>query len=110
MDTRPSMESFHRAFGVDVVVSVPWKADVATRGFWLPEDMNELPAGGGQQRRAPRKVMVLSKSDVPELPREALIQAPEQRGGTTKTWKVDTIEHSDTDHVRAVLLEKELFP
>ena len=110
MDIRVPMEPIAQAFGVDATVGVEWKSPVAARGIWLPPDMNVLPAGGSQQRVSERKVMALLRSEVPEVPRKTIIDAPEVRGGAVKRWEVDAIDHSEPDHVRVVLLEKELFP
>lgn len=92
--------------GVDVVVTRPSPDDVpiSTRGIWLTTLTEDVPSGPTLQRREPTRTMALSRAIVSSVPRGTLIEAPEKSGDPVQTWRVDTIERLEADHVRVVVM------
>lgn len=91
--------------GVDVIVTPTGADAIATRGIWLTPAPEDSPIGLDFQRREPRRVIALSREAVPTLPRGSYLEAPEQDGGTIRTWRVDGIERDEADHRRVVVIE-----
>lgn len=93
--------------GVDVLVTPPGAAGIETRGIWLTTITEDMPVGGDFQRREPRRVMALSRLDVPTVPRGTVIYGPEKDGeeDTPRYWRVDGTERVEADHTRVVVVE-----
>ena len=92
-------------FGVPITVTLPDSEPIATRGIWLTPETEEVPFGASYQRREPKRVMALKKSDVPTVPRGTQIVAPEKDGDEMKRWRVDSFELAEPEHHRVVLVE-----
>ena len=107
MDARCDIESALDAFGVDATVTVPDGVPVATVVFWLPPVTVEVPAGEQFRRVEARRVIVVSKADVPQLPRGTVIVAPEVDGGDDRTWVIDEVQRVYEDHYRATVIESQ---
>ena len=104
LDLRPPIASALTAFGVDAVVTVPDEIPVSTTALWLAPDTVEVPVGADQVRREQRRIVALRLSDIPQVPRETIISAPEFAGGVVRDWKVDSTERLDYDHVRVIVV------
>jgi len=94
------------AHGVDVTVTRPAPDDdpIETSGIWMTTVTEDVPAVMDFQRRDPRRVMALSRADVPTVPRGTLIVAPEKAGDALQTWRVDGLDSLQADHTRVVVL------
>ena len=76
-----------------------------TRVLWLPPVTTELPGGApGIQRAEALRVLVVPKSDVPQVPRGTVIAVAEVPGGAVLNWKVDGFERVDPDSNRVVVV------
>jgi hypothetical protein len=101
------LELNQAAHGVNATVTrpAPDNAPIATKGIWRVAPLDERqPYGTDFHNRVPRRVFVLSRSDVPTLPRGTVVVAPEVMGGADKTWKVDGLEPTEGDYFLAVML------
>lgn len=79
---------------------------IATTVLWpsalpLQED---FAYGVDFSRKGPRRVMAISRVDVPTLPIGSAVVAPEQPGGSNVTWRVDGIERVEADTWRAIVM------
>jgi len=95
------------AHGIDVVVTPPGAAGIETRGIWITTITEDMPVGGEFQRREPRRVMALSRLEVPTVLRGTVIDAPEKGGDieAPRHWRVDGVERVEADHTRVVVVE-----
>lgn len=105
------------AFGVPATVTrpAPDHAPIATRGFWLSPRRDVDPFGSSRPKVAPRRVLVLPRTDVtlrdgslapavPSLPSGTRIAAPLQLGGAALAWRFDGLdEEADVDEWRAIV-------
>lgn len=101
------LELNQAAHGVGATVTrpAPDDAPIATKGIWRVVPLEEAqPYGTDFHRRVPRRVMVLGRDVVPTLPRGSLVVAPETMGGVDKTWKVDGLEPTESDHWLAIMV------
>lgn len=103
-DLRPSYASASNAFGLDATVTVPSGSPVETVVFWLPPVTEDYPADATQRRAEPRRRLVVSAEDVPQVPRGTVILVPEFEGESAATWTVDASDRLDFDHHRVVVL------
>lgn len=104
MDLRPPLSLALDAFGVDALVAPPSGPSVETTAFWLPSETEEVPSGGDLRRAEQKRVVVLPRADVPEVPRGTVITMAEADGGAPVDWKVDSADKHDYDHHRVVVL------
>lgn len=104
MDLRPPLESAMGAFSLAAVVTPPDGDPVETEAFWLPPTTVEVPVGAELRRAEERRVLVLPKSDVPQVPRGTIIAIPEYEGAATSEWRVDSMEGVHHDHHRVVVV------
>jgi hypothetical protein len=96
------------AHGVDATVTrpAPDNTPIVTTGIWLQPLEESRPYGTDFQRREPRRVLVLPRANVPTLPRGSAVVAPETRGGTPITWRVDGFDRAvDPDYWRAIVVQ-----
>lgn len=106
-DSRPSMDAPMRTFGVPAIVTVPNGTPVPTSVIWLAPVMVDEPSGSDFTRREPRRVLALSRTDVPTLPRQTQIDAAEIKGGPVSSWLVDQADVARADEWRALVVSKE---
>ena len=95
------------AHGVPATVTRPAPDDtpVVTTGIWITTPLEDpQPYGMDFQRAEPRRVMALPRSALASLPRETVIVAADTIGGATKTWRVDSLDRTDADVVRVILV------
>jgi hypothetical protein len=64
----------------------------------------DVPSSSDLQRREPRRVFSVCRSDVPTLPRGSRIDAAERSGDVVQAWRVDEPAGADADHVRAIVI------
>jgi hypothetical protein len=106
-DLRPPLTPATDAFGVPITVTrpAPENTPVATTGIWQAAPLlEEPPYGQDLQRRDPRRVMAIPRDTVlTHIPRGSVIVAPEQLGGTARTWHVDGLERMAADEMRVIL-------
>ncbi len=105
MDFRPDFEAEQSVFGVDATVTPPGGDPTETKVVWLPPTTVELPAGEAFRRVEARRVVAVSKSEIPELPRGTIVAAPLVEGGDVGSWKVDEVQRIYEDHYRATVVE-----
>lgn len=106
MNARVPFAAAQRAFGVAATVTIPDGSPVSTTAVWLSPDTVQLPGGLEFQRSDSRRVIALSREDVPSIPRSTVIVAPEPQGDTNKTWRVDgTVRIEEGDHLRVSVIE-----
>jgi hypothetical protein len=98
------LESNMVAHGVDVVVTLPGAAAVETTGIWLTPVTEDFPSSGDFARREPRRVMALSRAELPSVPKGTVIVAPEFEGGDEQYWRVDGHERTEADQVRVIVV------
>jgi hypothetical protein len=80
----------------------PDNAPIVTTVIWAIEPAGDgQPYGSDLHRIDSRKVLAISKADVPTLDRGTLVVAPELAGGANRTWQVEGIERSLADQWRA---------
>ena len=103
MDIRPTLASALSAFGVDATITPPSGSPVAARVFWLPPAMVESPTGSGVKVVETQRVLVLGR-EFGAAPRGSVVAIPEFDGEDASTWRVDSIDSSHHDHVRAVVV------
>lgn len=77
---------------------------ITTRVIWLTPVIDDLPAGKDFDRREPRRMMVLSRADVENVPRGTIIAAPEKHGGDSRNWQIDGVETTETDHFKVIVV------
>lgn len=90
--------------GVSATVTrpAPDSTPIDTTVIWSVEPVSEgQPYGSDFHRVEPRKVLVVSRADVPTLPRGTTITAPEVDGEANKAWVVDGLERTLADQWRA---------
>ena len=94
------------AHGLPVTVTrpAPDDAPISTSGIWVSPTTEDFTSGLDVQRRAPRRVLVLTKAAVPTVPKGTLILAPETAGGRTRAWRVDGVDRVEADHHRVVIV------
>jgi hypothetical protein len=90
---------------VDVTVTrpAPDNTPIECRGIWLTYATEDQP-GREFGRREARRIMALSKVDVPTVPRGTRIVAPELSGGDERIWQVDGFDRIEADHTRVIVI------
>lgn len=106
-DFRVPMDAITSAFGVPVTVQ--WPAPDLTKavvtGVWIPEFTVDVPGGGlANARREPRRVMAFRRDQVTTVPQKMLVVAPDIDGGPVRGWRVESVEYSDAEHFRVLLV------
>lgn len=104
-DLRVPFDICQDAFGVPGSVTRPAPDDdpIDTVLVWSAPAPIDTPAQADYTRRAARRIIGISLDDVPTVPTETIIVAPEALGGDIQTWKVDAIDRLEFDHVRAIV-------
>jgi hypothetical protein len=103
-DIRPPLAAALSAFGLPAAISPPGAPAVETTVVWLPSTTTDTPTASDFRRAEAHRVLAFPVADVPEVPRETLISAPEYLGGERSDWQVDEVERIDYDHWRATVL------
>lgn len=95
--------------GLPAIVTrpAPNDAPIPTSVIWLTTDFVDMPQGGEFTRSTPRRVMVLSRTDVPELPLETIVQAPERPGLDPTRWRVTDYAGLRADTHRVLVVPSE---
>lgn len=99
------MSAVMRAFGVPATVTRPGLAPITTTVAWVNDQTDGMPGGMDLQRSEHLKLMAISLSDVPTVPKKTVIVAPEIKGGANKNWQVDSTVGRKFDEVRVLVLE-----
>lgn len=103
MDLRPKLEAAMFAFALPAVVTPPDGDPVETEGFWLRYETKDTEVAEFRRSEA-RRVLVLSRADVPQVPRGTVISMPEFEGGPVLEWRSDAMESFHPDHYRIIVL------
>lgn len=107
-DFRVPMDAITNAFGVAVTIQWP-PPDLTTAdviGVWIPEFTVDAPGGGlANTRREPRRVMAFRRDEVATVPLRMLVVAPDVDGGPARGWRVESVEYSDAEHFRVLLVK-----
>src|SRR5689334_23375901 len=107
MDARVAMSAVMRAFGVPATVTrpAPNDAPITTTVAWVNATTDALPDGLDLQRAEHMKLLAISLTDVPTVPRHTVIVTPEIKGGPNKTWQVESTLSRQFDEVRVLVVE-----
>lgn len=94
------------AHGVDVTVRRPSpdEDEIAARGVWQTQGLEDVPAGADWTRRGARRVLALLKSEVPTVPKGTTIIAPVPGGTTAYGWRVDGYDRVEAEHYRVIVV------
>jgi hypothetical protein len=105
-DLRPGLSGMLDSLGVSATVRRPAPDDepIETTVIWVGPLPMEVPISGEFQRQEPLRVLAIPLSDVPTVPSGTLIEAPEEKGLASQTWKVDGEARREYDHVRVVVV------
>lgn len=106
-DVRVPLAPMLAAFGVAATVRRPHPdPPVEATGFWTePQHDEQLPYGSDMATREPRRVFVLQRAGgLTTMPRNTLIDAPEELGGAVVRWRVDGLERVEADAWRVFLV------
>jgi hypothetical protein len=104
LDLRPLMESALSAFAVSATVTPPSGPSVEARVFWLPPTTLESPSGADVRVAEQRRVLVLPKSECGSVQRGTVITVPEYDGEEPTDWQVDSVDSTNHDHIRALVI------
>lgn len=86
------------AHGVDLAVTAPDGAPIATRGIWQTPQSDDLPPGLDLRRReALRSIAIPSIAGV--FPARSIVLAPLEIGGPSRYWEIDGFERITTAHL-----------
>jgi hypothetical protein len=107
MDLRPPLEAALGAFALPAVVTLPGGDPVDTRAFWLRYRTEESQVSAEFRRSEARRVLVLPRVDVPQVPRGTVIAMAEYEGGPVLEWRSDSMESFQIDHHRIVVVPLE---
>lgn len=99
-----ALQTTFDVIGVPAVVTLPDYTVIHTSAIWLEPILLDVPTGNDLQRREVRRVVALTKTDVPAVPRGTRLTGAEREGGPVQDWKVDEIDASDPVHVRVILV------
>lgn len=90
--------------GVPATVTAPGESAITTRVIWLTPVITDLPAGKDFDRREPRRMMVVSRAEVTNVPRGTIVAAPEKLGGDSRNWQIDSVETTDPDKFHVIVV------
>lgn len=90
--------------GVPATVTAPDGASITTRVIWLTPVIDDLPAGKDFDRREPRRMMVISRAAVANVPRGTIVVAPEKLGGDSRNWQIDGVESTEPDNFHVIVV------
>lgn len=91
--------------GVPATVTPPGETAITTRVIWPSEQVaDDLPAGKDFNRREPRRIMVISRADVANVPRGTIIAAPESLGGDSRNWQIDSVESTEPETFHVIVV------
>lgn len=103
---RLTLELNMEAHGVPIVVRAPDDEPIETRGIWVVNLTDEVPVGPAFSRREVRRIIVVRRDHVPEVPRGTLIDAPEKADAEILTWLVDSVVLVEADQHRCMVIEQ----
>jgi|SRR5689334_10060375 len=96
LDLRPALDPIFNLFGVSATVTVPGGSPVATVVVWSGSGAGVFPAPPAElQVTELRRRLAVRRDHVPTMPTGTEIVAPELKGGTPQTFKVESIERED---------------
>lgn len=98
------MESALSAFAVEATVTPPAGDHVTARVFWLPPQMVQSPPGSDVKVVEQVRVLVLNRSECGSVPRGTIVSIPEYDGAAASEWRVDSVDSTQYDHIRAVVV------
>lgn len=106
MDVRPPISVAQSAFGISAQVLLPGEVvPVEATVFWTGSLTEQHPLdGGGITRAEARRVLVLSRAEVPDVPRGTVVTCAEVDGAADEDWRVEEAAKTDGDHYRAVVV------
>lgn len=93
------------AHGVPATITAPAYPDpIVTRVIWLTPVNEGMPTGSSFVKTTPIRVAAIRRDEVDEVPIGTVIVAPEQEGGTNRSWRVDGHERTEADHHRVYVV------
>ncbi|HWK09900.1 MAG TPA: hypothetical protein VNR64_07610 [Vicinamibacterales bacterium] len=97
-----ALSAAFNTFGVPALLTPPGGSTISAIGVWTTPLVEDLPAGHDFARREPRRVLAFRIAQTRSIPLGTTIVAAE-RGGASRTWKVDGIERQDGEQIRVLL-------
>ena len=112
LDLRVPFTACQEAFGLPGTVTRPAPDDtpIETTVVWMPTRSEDIPGDAQFTRRDPIRVLAIGLADVPTVPRGSTIRAAEVLDGTERTWKVDSTDRVEHDHVRVIVVAVPVEP
>ena len=108
MDLRPPLAAALSAFALPAVVTLPDGGDpISTQCIWLGYQTEESQVSTEFRRAEARRVLVLPRADVPQVPRGTVITAAEYDGGPVLEWRSDSVDSFQVDHYRVYVVPHE---
>ena len=105
MDVRPLISAAQGAFGVSALVLLPGESvPVEATVFWVSATTEQNPADGVLTRAEQRRVLVLSRLEVPDVPRGTVVTCAEVDGADDEEWRVEEAYRTEGDHFRATVV------
>lgn len=94
--------------GVPATVTVPDGEPVETRIIWYSTGQEPSPQGTQLQYQDQRRGMAIRRDDVPQVPRETVIEVTEPNREHPVAWRVDSIEGVYPEHTRVLVVVEEV--
>ena len=92
------------AHGVAATVTVPGGNPVSSSVIWVVPETDNFPPGATLTRRDVRHIAAVPRADVAAVPRGTVINAPRKAGEASVDWTVETLELSESDNHRVVVI------
>ncbi len=92
--------------GVSATVTAPGKASITTTGVWGGFLDEEQPYGRDFGTREPKRLLSFRRDQAPDLPLHTVIVAPEDLGGTARTWQIDGVDEVRRYTIRYFVIPK----
>lgn len=104
LDLRVPWDALAAPFGVSATVD-PDGAAIETTAIWVDASVIESPVGQNFQGAEARKVLALSRDEVPSVPQGTVILAPLRKADTPRRWQVDSTVAVDADQTKVLVIE-----
>ncbi len=86
-------------------ITPPGEAAITgARWTWNGNLIEEHAASASLQRREPRRVASVQRSEVPEIPRGTIVVAPEEPDAADQTWRVDAVVDVQATYISVVVI------
>jgi hypothetical protein len=107
------LETNFEVYGVPATITRPFPDDtpIESAVIWLTPGLTRpftdpLPLDQRLQRRDVERIVAIRVADVPTVPKGTRIDAAEPIGGVSRAWRVDSVEHVDSEQFRVHVVEE----